>query len=112
MSNVAQRIADLSPEKRAWLMERLQASQPKPSIIPRRANTDALPLSFAQQRLWFIDQLEPHSPLYNIPAAVRLTGALDAAAFARALNEIARRHEILRTTFARVNDQPAQIIAP
>jgi len=72
----------------------------------------ALPLSFAQQRLWFLDQLEPNSPFYNLPEAARLTGALDADALARALNQVVRRHEALRTTFATLNDQPAQIIAP
>ena len=66
------------------------------------ARTRDLPLSFAQQRLWFLDQLEPGSPFYNMPARVRLTGALDAGgAGARPSREIVRRHEALRTTFAR-----------
>ena len=64
------------------------------------AGRPRLPLSFAQERLWFLDQLEPGSPLYNMPAAVRLAGALDrGGAGARALGEIVRRHEALRTTF-------------
>src|SRR5262249_47365835 len=58
-----------------------------------------LPLSFAQQRLWFIDQLEPGSATYNIPGALRFTGALDVGALAQSLAEIVRRHETLRTTF-------------
>ena len=70
------------------------------------------PVSFAQQRLWFFDQFEPGSPFYNIPAAVRLKGALDADALARALGEIVRRHESLRTTFAVRDGQPVQVIAP
>ncbi|HEY0607350.1 MAG TPA: amino acid adenylation domain-containing protein, partial [Herpetosiphonaceae bacterium] len=71
-----------------------------------------LPLSFAQQRLWFLDQLEPNSPLYNVPTAVKLAGRLDVAALHWSLDQIARRHEILRTTFAADNTgQPRQIIA-
>ena len=70
-----------------------------------------LPLSFAQQRLWFLDQLEPGNPLYNTPGALRLTGRLDATALERALSEIVRRHETLRTTFRTVEENPVQIIS-
>src|SRR6185369_15696480 len=70
-----------------------------------------LPLSFAQQRLWFIDQLEPGSATYNIATAVRLAGALDAEALERALSEVVRRHEALRTTFPTVDSLPVQRIA-
>src|SRR5439155_7602286 len=70
------------------------------------------PLSFAQQRLWFFDQLEPHSPLYNVPVAVRLGGPLDMDALRRSLVGIIERHEILRTTFAARDGQPYQVIAP
>ncbi|HKV10754.1 MAG TPA: amino acid adenylation domain-containing protein, partial [Thermoanaerobaculia bacterium] len=72
----------------------------------------ALPLSFAQHRLWVIDQLEPGSPVYNIPAAVHLTGALDPAALAAAFAEVALRHEVLRTTFELAGQEPVQRIAP
>ncbi|HEX3560510.1 MAG TPA: amino acid adenylation domain-containing protein [Pyrinomonadaceae bacterium] len=68
------------------------------------------PLSFAQQRLWFLDQYEPENILYNIPAAIRLKGALNVAALERSLNEILRRHEALRTTFAVAHDRPVQVI--
>jgi amino acid adenylation domain-containing protein/non-ribosomal peptide synthase protein (TIGR01720 family) len=71
-----------------------------------------LPLSFAQQRLWFLDQLDPRSSAYNIAAAVRLSGRLHIDAFERTINEIVRRHEVLRTTFAQESGQPVQIISP
>ncbi len=70
------------------------------------------PLSFGQQRLWFIHQLEPNLPLYNIPTAYRLKGNLNVVALEQCLNEIVRRHEALRTTFKIVNGQPMQIIHP
>jgi acyl carrier protein len=70
-----------------------------------------LPLSFAQQRLWFLDQLEPANPLYNTPGALRLLGQLDIAALEQALSEIVRRHETLRTTFQSVDGNPVQIIS-
>jgi amino acid adenylation domain-containing protein len=77
--------------------------------VPRDGN---LPLSFAQQRLWFIDQLEPGNSAYNIPAAIRLKGLLNLAALEQSLNEIVKRHESLRTTFVMVDGRPAQVIAP
>ncbi|HEY7767793.1 amino acid adenylation domain-containing protein [Longimicrobium sp.] len=82
-----------------------------PPVVPVE-RTGALPLSFAQERLWFIDQLEPGSAVYNIPMAWRLGGALDRAALERALGEIVRRHEALRTTFGEVDGSPVQVIAP
>lgn len=71
-----------------------------------------VPLSFAQQRLWFIDRLEPGNPVYNFPAAVRLKGPLNIVALRQSLNEIVRRHEALRTTFTIVDGRPVQVIAP
>ncbi|MCI0419792.1 MAG: condensation domain-containing protein [Acidobacteria bacterium] len=81
------------------------------SILPASRNGE-LPLSFAQQRMWLLDQLMPGSFLYNISEAVRLTGALDVAALEQTTNEIVRRHEVLRTTFPVVDGQPVQNIAP
>jgi amino acid adenylation domain-containing protein len=71
-----------------------------------------LPLSFAQQRLWFLDQLVPNNPFYNIPGAVRLEGGLDLEALERVINEIIRRHEVLRTRFEVEEGEPAQVIDP
>ena len=70
------------------------------------------PLSFAQERLWFLDQMFPGSATYNMPFSVRLHGRLDVAALARTLAEIVRRHEILRTVFPAVNGQPHQSVQP
>ncbi|MFB2892402.1 amino acid adenylation domain-containing protein [Aerosakkonemataceae cyanobacterium BLCC-F50] len=72
--------------------------------------TEELPLSYAQQRLWFLDQFEPNSALYNVPAALRLEGTLDRVALEKSLSEIIERHEVLRTNFAVVDGQPTQII--
>ena len=70
------------------------------------------PLSFAQQRLWFLQQMNPQSPAYNMPVASRLLGRLDVKALEQALNEIVQRHEVLRTTFQMVDAQPMQVISP
>ncbi|MET0623054.1 MAG: condensation domain-containing protein, partial [Pyrinomonadaceae bacterium] len=71
---------------------------------------EPIPLSFAQQRLWFLDQFEPGSSAYNMPVAVRLFGRLDTAALERSLSEVIRRHEALRTTFSAERGEPVQII--
>ncbi|MBV9110009.1 MAG: amino acid adenylation domain-containing protein, partial [Gemmatimonadetes bacterium] len=71
-----------------------------------------LPLSFAQERLWFLDRLQPGSAFYNSPVALRLGGALDVAALERAIGQVVRRHESLRTVFAEVDGAPVQVIAP
>ncbi|WP_437515483.1 type I polyketide synthase [Sorangium sp. So ce1099] len=76
--------------------------------VPRRG---PLPVSSAQQRLWFLDRLEPGSPAYNVAFAVRATGTLDLAALRRSFQEICRRHEALRTTFAAVDGRPVPVIA-
>jgi amino acid adenylation domain-containing protein len=80
-----------------------------PPLVPV-ARDGELQLSFAQQRLWFLDQLEPGSAFYNVPTAVRLQGPLDIEALERTLSEIVRRHEVLRTTFSSGEGQPVQMI--
>lgn len=72
----------------------------------------AFPLSFSQERLWFLDQLQPNSSAYNIPLSYRMRTALNVDALERSLTEIVRRHEALRTTFEVVNGKPAQIVHP
>ncbi|HEX6903706.1 MAG TPA: non-ribosomal peptide synthase/polyketide synthase [Thermoanaerobaculia bacterium] len=73
---------------------------------------DLIPLSFAQERLWILDQLDPGKPTYNVPTALRMRGPLDVPALAASLREIVRRHDALRTRFAAVGDRPVQKISP
>ena len=80
--------------------------------LPKSSRTGPLPLSFAQERLWFLDQLEPGSAAYNMPVALRLDGVLDLPALAASLDAIVRRHEALRTTFRAGAEGPEQGIAP
>jgi hypothetical protein len=77
-----------------------------------RAEKSPAPLSFAQQRLWFLDQLEPARAFYNVPAAIRLEGELDIEDLHRTIEELVRRHEILRTTFPSIDGRPVQVISP
>jgi len=86
------------------------SAAPAPESLKRVSRDGLLPLSFAQQRLWILDRMEPGSPVYNNPKAVRLKGRVDIAALERALNEIVRRHEVLRTRFDTVAGEPTQII--
>jgi amino acid adenylation domain-containing protein/non-ribosomal peptide synthase protein (TIGR01720 family) len=98
----------------ATLVEQAQQAttgQQTPILVPV-ARDGVLPLSFAQERLWFLDQLVPHNPAYHIAAAVRLEGSLAVAALEATLNQIVRRHEALRTTIRVIDGQPAQVIAP
>jgi amino acid adenylation domain-containing protein len=115
MSEVVERVDKLSPERWALLQKILRqrngpAHEPGP-IRPREGGGPA-PLSFAQERLWFIDRLEQGSAVNNIPSALRLAGALDPAALERSLGEIVRRHQALRTVFAEVDGAPVQVIVP
>src|SRR2546428_1269443 len=114
MNDLSHRIATLSPEKRALLELRLMkkdAAVADRHVIPRRGALDACPLSFAQQRLWFLDQLEPDSPVYNIVKALRVRGRFDVDVLQQTLNTIVARHEALRTTFTVVDGNPVQVIA-
>jgi amino acid adenylation domain-containing protein len=85
---------------------------PRKNVITRRKAGEPVPLSFTQQRLWFLSELEPDSAFYNIPIVIRLKGGLNAVALERALSELVRRHESLRTTFDVVDEQPVQVISP
>ena len=114
LDELTKRIANLSPEKRLLLEQQLKnrKQQFNSLTIPKRKTEDNLPLSFAQQRLWFIHQLEPETSAYNIPVAWHLNGHLNIAILVQTLNEVVRRHESLRTTFNSIhNNQPQQTIS-
>ncbi|HSF41609.1 MAG TPA: amino acid adenylation domain-containing protein [Thermoanaerobaculia bacterium] len=99
----------------AALAERIaEAAAPGPAeeAIPRRTDGGPQPLSSAQQRLWFLAQLAPASSAYNISRVLRLDGPLNVGAFARSLQEIVRRHEVLRTTFEVREGLPVQVVGP
>ncbi|MHC5730058.1 MAG: condensation domain-containing protein, partial [Nostoc sp.] len=81
------------------------------TTIERISRSQQLPLSFAQQRLWFLAQLEPNSPFYNIPAAVRLQGELNLKGLQQSFNEILHRHEALRTNLQTIEGQPVAVIS-
>jgi amino acid adenylation domain-containing protein len=91
----------------------LQVKQPLPR--PEREDRQGVcvfPATSAQQRLWFLERLQPDATVYNVSWHVRIVGALDGVALERCLNEIVRRHEILRTTFSVIDGEPAQVVAP
>ncbi|MEW5928459.1 MAG: amino acid adenylation domain-containing protein, partial [Gemmatimonadota bacterium] len=111
----AKRLGRLSAEKRQALLQDLLRERSGPddrARIPRRGHPGPAPLSFAQQRLWLMDRLEPGSPAYNMPSALRLRGELDTAALRASLCELARRHEALRTTFEERGGVPVQVVHP
>ena len=113
VSEPAKNLNELSATERAALVMRLKkkpAETTSDETIPRRKDSGPVALSFAQQRLWFLEQLGDSN--YLVPATSRLTGPLDVAALERSLNEITARHDALRSTFTTIDGQPMQIIAP
>ena len=117
MNDINPKIANLSAEKRALLKLKLQNRKNKNNhnlkyqTISPRENRNNAPLSFAQQRLWFLAQLEPNSPFYNISKAVRLSGDLNVQILQQALDAIVCHHEILHTNYISENGDPIQVIA-
>ncbi|MCP5425323.1 MAG: amino acid adenylation domain-containing protein [Gammaproteobacteria bacterium] len=118
MTDLQQRLEQLSPAQRELVLKKLKARQPggdpkaADAAFPKVRRDGPPPVSFAQRRLWFLDQLEGPNAIYNMRAALRLRGALDLSALQRSLDEIVRRHEVLRTHFAEHAGQPVQVILP
>src|SRR5581483_11370915 len=100
----SERFVNLSPEEKRALLEGI--------LQKKRSQSRHFPLSFAQQRLWFLDQMEQGSAFYNVPAVLQLVGSLDIEALERSINEIVRRHEVLRTEFTSMDGEPVQVIKP
>src|SRR6476659_9464293 len=101
MSENLEALGELTADQQALLllMLRKKAQARARQRIPRAPRGQQQPLSFAQERLWFLNQFEPESAFYNIPIPLRLRGALNVAALESTLNELMRRHEVLRTAF-------------
>lgn len=113
VDNLSKRIAELPPEKRKILLERLKKKSgevPRDRIERRERKSNTFPLSYAQERLWFLEQLDPGNYAYNFVFGDRIEGSLNVEALEQALNEIIKRHGSLRTAFRSVKGQPVQVI--
>ncbi|MEM9164166.1 MAG: condensation domain-containing protein, partial [Cyanobacteria bacterium P01_F01_bin.4] len=105
-------LTNLSPEQKRQLLAKLLQKKAESQTGAKETVSQKFPLSFAQQRLWFIDQLQPGQTVYTIPAALRLQGPLQPEILERCLNEIVVRHEILRTRFVDESGEPFQVMQP
>src|SRR5215510_1093217 len=112
MADLAERITSLSPEQRALFeLLRKEKRQPAANGIPRRSSAGPCPLSFGQQRIWFMEQWQPGTAAYNVVLPLRLQGSLDVPKLRRCLNQIVARHDALRTTIEVIDGQPKQVVA-
>jgi amino acid adenylation domain-containing protein/non-ribosomal peptide synthase protein (TIGR01720 family) len=115
-TDLEKRLAELSPERRAALLKKVRerrgdAPAPPAAAIPvRPRDAESYAPSFAQERLWFLDQYEPGSAEYNVPQAFRLRGGLDPEMLRRSLERLVERHEVLRVTFRQEGDAPRQVV--
>ncbi|HEX5883311.1 MAG TPA: condensation domain-containing protein, partial [Pyrinomonadaceae bacterium] len=105
-------LSALKQQELDRLLKRTVAEEAPARVIPPRPAGEPAPLSFAQERLWFLYQLEPESTAYNVCLPLRMTGRLNVAALSQSLNEAVRRHESLRTTFLEVDGKPVQHVSP
>ncbi|WP_459746958.1 condensation domain-containing protein, partial [Pseudomonas sp. 3A(2025)] len=111
--NIARRFITLPTAKRRLYLQKMYAENISPANLPVpevKALFDCIPLSFAQQRQWFLWQLTPDSAAYNIPTALRLAGSLDHEALRHSFQTLIERHETLRTTFRQDDEQSIQIV--
>ncbi|MEH2026224.1 amino acid adenylation domain-containing protein [Nostoc sp.] len=109
MSDILKRLEALSPEKQELVLQKLKKQQ-QSSLLTPVSREQPLPLSFAQQRLWFLDQLEGENCVYNVPFFWQINGFLNISALEQAITAIVQRHEVLRTTFSFVDESPIQVI--
>ncbi|NJN68212.1 MAG: AMP-binding protein [Chloroflexaceae bacterium] len=109
--NATRQRGQLSSAKQELLQKWLKGQTGR-QAIPRRPQDEPTPLSFAQQRLWFLEHLHPGTHVYDMTEALRLKGNLEVSALERSFREILRRHETLRTCFATVDGQPIQVVVP
>lgn len=114
MADRAKQIANLPPDKLRALLRQLsnQEGQAKDVIKRQDRTANGFALSFAQQRLWFLHQLDPTNPSYNLSTHLRLIGRLDVEALTRAIDEIVKRHEVFRTSFVVRDGEPVQLVLP
>ncbi|MFB2837780.1 amino acid adenylation domain-containing protein [Floridanema evergladense] len=118
MTNLFKRLENLSPEKRALVLQKLKEQQElsrkndfqQNSSLRQVSRKQPIPLSFAQQRLWFIDKLEADNCPYNVPIFWQITGDLKISVLEKSIREIVQRHEVLRTTFSVIDGSPIQVI--
>jgi amino acid adenylation domain-containing protein len=113
-NELSRRLASLSPSKRALLERKLRDKVSASQVVPiaRRANAGLAPLSFGQQRLWFLNQWEPGSAAYNVSMAILMEGQINVNALEQSVTEIIRRHEVLRTSFSSDGNVPMQLVHP
>ncbi|NEP88102.1 MAG: amino acid adenylation domain-containing protein [Okeania sp. SIO2C2] len=117
MNDIKKRLANLSQKQREQVLEKLRQQQLLPTakesqVIPMISREEVIPLSYAQQRLWFIEKMGLSSNAYNMPLTLHLEGKLDYVALEKSINQIIARHETLRTTLSEINGTPVQIIKP
>ena len=115
MSDETQTASTLAEKRRALRKSLLREAGLASAVvtqIPRREQAGPSPLSFAQERIWFLDKMDPGKAHYNVSRTIRLKGSLNVTALERSLNEIVRRHDVLRASFVIENDRPVQRVAP
>src|SRR5689334_13550350 len=111
-AELQRQLVERRPELMNFLAQVGAMAQAAAPAVVRLSRDEPLPLSYAQERLWIFDRLNPNSPVYNVSGGVHLKGHLDLSALERSVNEIVKRHEVLRTNFMIVDGQPRQNVLP